>query len=310
MTRRIVYLAGGVGGSKLAVGLASLLSPDELTIVVNTGDDEEFHGLHVSPDVDTVMYALAGLTNEVSGWGVTGDTFSGLSMLERLGAPTWFNLGDKDLATHIRRTQLLRQGWSLSKVTNELSQQLGIKHRIVPMSDDSVRTVIHTPEGPLAFQDYFVRRRCEPSATAIDFAGVETAHPSPGFSEALQEATTVIYGPSNPIVSIGPVLALPGLRERLQDFSGPRIAVSPIVGGEAVRGPAAKMLRELGEKPGVGAIARRLAGLCDILVIDETDRDAVSEVERWGMKAVAEQTIMTNLEDRISLAGRVLELAS
>ena len=310
MTRRIVYLAGGVGGSKLAVGLASLLPSEELTIVVNTGDDEEFHGLHVSPDLDTVMYALAGLTNEVSGWGVTEDTFSGLSMLKRLGAATWFNLGDKDIATHIRRTQLLRQGWSLSRVTSEFCQMLGIEHRVLPMSDDPVRTVVHTHQGPLAFQDYFVRLRCEPSATAIDFTGVEAAQPSPGFSEAIRDATAIVYGPSNPILSIGPVLALPGLRKRLEAFSGPRIAVSPIVGGEAVRGPAAKMLRELGEEPGVGAIARRLAGLCDILVIDETDQDAASEVERWGMKAVAEQTIMTNLEDRISLAGRVLELAS
>ncbi len=310
MTRRIVYLAGGVGGAKLAVGLAHLLNPEELAIAVNTGDDEVFHGLHVSPDLDTVMYALAGLTNHETGWGVAGDAFNGLSMLGLLGAPTWFNLGDKDLATHIRRTQLLRQGQSLSEVTRELCSRLGVRHSVVPMSDEPAPTVVHTPDGPLAFQDYFVRLRCEPPVTAVEYGGADAARPSEGLSQALQNATAVVYGPSNPILSIGPIMALKGMRERLEGFSGPRIAVSPIVGGEAIRGPAAKMLRELGEQPGAGAIARRLSGICDILVIDEVDRNAAPDVERWGLRAVAERTVMNNLEDRIELARRVLELAA
>lgn len=308
MSGRVLYLAGGVGGSKLAMGLARTLSPDKLTVVVNTGDDEEFHGLHVSPDLDTVMYALAGLTNEEAGWGITGDTFNALGMLERYGASTWFNLGDRDFATHIRRTELLREGRTLSEVTRELCQHLGVEHAVAPMSDDPVRTAVTTPEGVLPFQDYFVRLRCEPRVVSVEFRGAEEARPSPGFLEALEGAEAVIYGPSNPLVSLGPILAVCGVRERLASFGGKRIAVSPIVGGQALRGPAAKMLRELGEEPGVGAIARRLAGVCDSLVVDEADRCNLGDVEAAGMAPVVLPTVMRTLKDRETLARCLLEL--
>ena len=214
MGTNILAIAGGVGGAKLALGLTRVLAPDELTVVVNTGDDETFHGLHVSPDLDTVMYALAGMTNTDTGWGIRGDTFRTLEALGRLGAETWFALGDIDLATHVRRTELLRAGRSLSEVTSELTAHLGIAHRVAPMSDDPVRTVALTDDGELAFQDYFVRRGCEPRITGVRFDGAESARPSPAFAEALESADAVVYCPSNPIVSIGPVPSAPSSAER------------------------------------------------------------------------------------------------
>ncbi|MFQ5860343.1 MAG: 2-phospho-L-lactate transferase [Dehalococcoidia bacterium] len=308
MGKPVLALAGGVGGAKLALGLARVLPPEQLVIVVNTGDDEEFHGLHVSPDLDTVMYTLAGLANPETGWGIAGDTFYTLELLERLGAPTWFRLGDRDFATHIRRTELLRRGWTLSEVTGELCRRLGVEHTVAPMSDDPVRTAVLTNEGELPFQEYFVRRRCEPRLRGLRFQGVEQARPSPGFDAALQEAGALVICPSNPIVSIDPILALQGVRERIAALACPRVAVSPIVGGEAVRGPAAKMLRELGEGSSSLSIARRYLGLCDALIIDQSDRHLAGEIEALGMAVEVTPTLMTSDEDKVALARKVCEL--
>ena len=307
---RVLAIAGGVGGAKLALGLASVLPPGDLVVVVNTGDDERFHGLAVSPDVDTITYALAGMTNTETGWGVAGDTFRALDSLGRLGGETWFRLGDVDLGLHLRRTELLAAGATLSEATLAIAQALGVRHGIAPMSDAPVRTVALTAEGEFAFQDYFVRRRCEPVLTGVRFDGADAALPSPAFRRALDEADALVLCPSNPVVSIGPVLALPGVREAMAGFRGPRIAVSPIVGGAALKGPAAKMMAELGEPPGSAAVARRYAGLVDALLIDESDAAEALAVEAEGVRAVVAPTVMTSDAGKAALAGRVLALAA
>ena len=306
MPTHILALAGGVGGAKLALGLAHVLPPDALTVVVNTGDDETFHGLHVSPDLDTVMYTLAGMSNPESGWGLAGETFRALEALERYGASAWFCLGDADLATHIRRTDLLRQGWSLSRVTQELCSRLGVRHAVVPMSDDPVRTVTLTCEGELPFQEYFVKRQCEPHITGVRFDGASSASMTPAFAEALASATAIVFCPSNPLVSIGPVLAVPGVRDAIASFKGPRIAISPIVGGQAVRGPAAKMMAELGEEVSCVGVARRYQGLCDVMVIDTVDSASAPAIVSMGMRAVAADTVMRTDADKVALAREVL----
>ncbi len=309
MPNHILALAGGVGGAKLALGLSRVLPPEALTVVVNTGDDETFHGLHVCPDLDTVMYTLAGLANPETGWGLRGETFRALETLERYGAPAWFRLGDADLATHIRRTDLLRQGWSLSEVTQALCGRLGIQQTVAPMSDDPVRTVALTEEGDLAFQEYFVHRQCEPRITGVRFDGAATAKVASGFAAALASDGAIVFCPSNPLVSIGPILAMPGVRERVAAFKGPRIAVSPIVSGQALRGPAAKMMAELGEEVSCVGIARRYQGLCDVLVIDEEDRTHASAIEALGMHAAITNTIMQTDDAKIALAREVLTLS-
>ena len=220
-------LAGGVGGAKLALGLARILPPERLVIVVNTGDDEEFHGLHVSPDLDTMTYTLSGLYNPETGWGIAGDSFETLAMLKRLGSETWFNLGDRDFAMHVRRTEMLRQGMTLSEVTATLTARLGIEHLIVPMSNQPVRTVLETDAGTLSMQEYFVQRRAEPKVRAIRYAGAEQARPSPGFAAALASADTIVFCPSNPHLSVAPILAVPGVRDAIAAHSGCRVAVSP-----------------------------------------------------------------------------------
>ena len=302
MTGSVLALAGGVGGAKLALGLSKVLPADELTIVVNTGDDTIFHGLHVSPDLDTVMYALAGLTNTETGWGVVGDTFSSLSQLKRFGSPVWFNLGDKDLATHIRRTELLGNGSTLSEATRFLCASLEISSRIVPMTDDPVHTMVETPDGILPFQTYFVREQCRPVTLAIRYEGVKDARPSPGFLESLETASHLIICPSNPFLSVDPILALPGVRQRLERFAGRRLAVSPIVGGEAVRGPAGKLMEELGHEVSCVGVARYYQDLCDIFIIDEVDEGCMGDIEALGMKVYAAPTIMNNDEEKERLA--------
>ncbi len=304
----VLAIAGGVGGAKLALGLSRVLTPDELTIVVNTGDDETFHGLHVSPDLDTVTYALAGMTNQETGWGVAGETFRALGALGRLGAETWFQLGDLDLAMHIRRTDLLAQGWTLTDVTRELTTRLGIAHPIVPMSDDPVRTIALTDQGELAFQDYFVRLACEPRITGVRFEGVDDSHASPAFLRALAGADAIVFCPSNPVVSVGPVLAVHGVYDAIEGFTGGRIAVSPIVGGRALRGPAAKMMAELGEEVSVSGVAHRYMGVCDTLVIDTVDASEAASVESHGVRAVVTNTVMRTDEDKEQLAREVLAL--
>ncbi len=306
---RVLAIAGGVGGAKLALGLSKVLAPDELTVVVNTGDDEIFHGLHVSPDVDTVAYALAGLTNHETGWGVVGDSFRVLEALGRLGGETWFRLGDLDLALHLRRTELLAAGRSLSEATHAITQALGVRHAVVPMSDGPVRTVALTERGEMAFQEYFVKHRCEPRIEGVRFDGAGSSRPSPGFRRALAEADAIVFCPSNPVVSIGPVLAVPGVREAIEGFVGPRIAVSPIVGGVALKGPAAKMMAELGEEVSNAGVARRYAGLIDILVLDTSDAAEAPAVEALGVEARIAPTVMTSDADKKALAEHVLELA-
>ena len=302
-------LAGGVGGAKLALGLSKILPPERLVIVVNTGDDEEFHGLHVSPDLDTMTYTLSGLYNPETGWGIAGDSFETLQMLNRLGADTWFNLGSRDFATHIRRTDLLRRGATLSEVTAQLTATLGIQHAIVPMSDQPVRTVLDTDAGTLAMQEYFVKRRAEPVVRSIRYDGAEHAQPSPRFAEALRDAETIVICPSNPFLSVAPILAIPGVRDAIAGHGGRRIAVSPIVGGAAVRGPAGKIMAELGADVSAVGVAREYRGICDVLALDSQDADLAEAVAAEGIEPAVMPTIMETDDDKIALARQVLELA-
>ena len=302
-------LAGGVGGAKLVVGLAHCLAPGELVVAVNTGDDDEFHGLHVSPDLDTMMYTLAGLSNPETGWGLDGDTFTALAMLRQYGADTWFNLGDRDLATHIRRTQLLKQGLTLSEVTAQLCGALGVVHEIAPMSDQPVRTVLETAEGPLSMQEYFVRQRAQPDVSAVRYVGAADARPSPGLDDALAQARILVICPSNPALSVQPIVEVSGMKERLVSFPGLRVAVSPIVGNDAVRGPAGRIMAGLGQEVSVVGVARAYRDFCDALVIDRQDEALAPAVADAGLRPVVTNTIMNSLQDRIDLARTVLSLA-
>ena len=302
-------LAGGVGGAKLALGLAHCLPPGELVIVVNTADDEEFHGLHISPDLDTMMYTLAGLANPDTGWGLQGDTFGALELLRRYGADTWFNLGDRDLATHIRRTQLLRAGATLSEVTGQLCRALGVEQRIVPMTNDAVRTLLDTDDGTLTMQQYFVQRRAQPRVKAVRYAGADSAAPSPEFAAALEAAERLVVCPSNPILSVQPILAVGGVRQRIAEFGGPRIIVSPIVGGDAVSGPAGKLMGELGQEVSVTGLAREYAGLGDFLVIDYRDGPQMEQIAAAGLRPMPANAIMRTLDDKIALARKILTLS-
>lgn len=293
----------------MALGLARCLPPEDLVICVNTGDDDTFHGLHVSPDLDTIMYTLSGLSNQETGWGVAGDTFTALEMLKRFGVDAWFNLGDRDLATHIRRTQLLNEGKTLSEVTAELNLSLGVLHHVTPMSDDPVKTVLSTDEGELPMQQYFVGRRAEPKVTAVRYIGAETAKVSPGFEKAITGAWMLVLCPSNPYLSLGPILALPGVRQRLRAFPGKKVCVSPIVGGDAVKGPAGKIMAELGKQVSCVEIAREYRDICDVLVMDVQDQNLVSEIEAMDIMPLVTSTIMETEEHKIALAREILALA-
>ena len=307
---RVLALAGGVGGAKLCLGLAKVLGADQLQIVVNTGDDEEFYGLHVSPDLDTVTYALAGMSNPDTGWGIRGDTFDTLSSLGKLGEDTWFGVGDRDLATHIVRTNMLGQGRTLSDVTEHISRSLGVDHSIAPMTDDRVRTIVLTESGPMPFQTYFVKLRCEPRVTGVQFDGAEDAVMSAGLAKGLDSCDALVICPSNPYLSVSPILSIPCVRRRIEELSSVRIAVSPIVGGRALKGPAAKMLRELGEDVSCVGVARQYVGLCDVFVIDEVDRRFSDDIRSLGMEAVVLDTVMNTDEDKIALARSVLDIAA
>jgi LPPG:FO 2-phospho-L-lactate transferase len=308
----IVALAGGVGGARLAVGLAALLPPGRLTIVVNTGDDFEHLGFSISPDLDTVMYTLAGVADRERGWGRADETWHFMETLERLGGDTWFRLGDRDLAVHAMRTQALRSGAPLSAITHTLAGRLGVAHPIVPMSDTPVRTFVATDAGELPFQEYFVRRRCEPAISGFRFAGAERAEP-PRALRALTDGThveAVVVCPSNPYISIGPMLALSNIRDWLNARAFPVVGVSPIVGGQAVKGPAAKMMRELGSEANPLAIAQHYRGLVDAWLIDEEDAQYASRIEALGKRVAVTNTMMTSRERSIDVAQRVLDLAS
>ena len=310
MDGKVLALAGGVGGAKLAWGLAQVLAPERLVVGVNTGDDDDFHGLHVSPDLDTITYTLAGLDNPETGWGLAGDTFNALEMLKKYQVDTWFNLGDRDLATHIRRTQLLKAGATLSQVTQELCQSLGIGHRVVPMSDQPVRTVISTPEGDLPMQNYFVQRRSEPRVLGIAYNGAGEASPAPALAEALVDCELVVFCPSNPFLSVGPILAVPGIREGLRDLARPRlrVAVSPIVGGDSVKGPAGKIMAELGKEVSCVGVAREYRDVCDVLLIDEQDVGLAAEIRSLGIEPLVAPIIMDTEADKIGLAKLILDL--
>ena len=311
---RVVALAGGVGGARLAFGLQAELGTD-LTVVVNTADDLERHGLLVSPDHDTVMYTLAGIADRAQGWGIAGETYSAAEMLARYGEETWFRLGDRDLATHITRTARLRAGRNPTDVALELQRALGVKAAILPMTHDSVRTEVRTdgpPPGWLEFQDYFVRRRQEPVVHAVRFAGIERAEVAPRVRGELGFADAIVIAPSNPIVSVGPILALRGMAELLaaaKQGGSPIVAVSPIIGGKALKGPADRMLSSLGHESSALGVARIYAEVATGFVLDAVDKALAPEIEALGLRTLVTDTIMTDDAARIRLAREVLRVA-
>nr|ADI17990.1 uncharacterized conserved protein [uncultured Chloroflexi bacterium HF0200_09I09] len=304
---RATVLAGGVGAARFLDGLCRVMDPTAVTVICNVGDDFSWHGLYISPDIDTVIYSLAGLQGE-SGWGLRGDSGVVLEELRVLGEEPWFGIGDRDLATHIWRTEKLDGGHSLSAVTAELAQLRGLRSRILPVTDDLHPTVIETPEGKLAFQDYFVRGQASATVQGISFPGAVNARPGPGVIEAIKGADLVIVAPSNPFVSIEPLLVVPGVRDALLQTKAVRVAISPIVSGDAVKGPAAKMLVSLGHEVSALGVARLYADLVDVLVLDEIDAMLVGNVEALGLRAVACNTMMTSSERREQLARQVLRV--
>ena len=306
----IVAIAGGVGGAKMAHGLQVALPPSSLTVVVNTADDFDLYGLRVCPDLDTVMYALAGIADPVNGWGIAGDTYDALKAIARYGEDPWFSVGDRDFATHILRTSKLRRGESLSTVVAEMSRALGIASRIVPMSDEPVATLIGTPTGTLAFQDYFVARRQSDDVVSVTFSGIDRAVAQPDAVAAIADASAIVIAPSNPIVSVQPILHTPGMTEALRQSPAPVVAISPIVGGEALKGPAARMLSTLGHEVSALGVARLYAGLIDGFVVDAVDGELAPAIETLGISVRVTPTIMRDVEDRARLAHEVLSFAS
>lgn len=297
---KIVALAGGVGGAKLAQGLAQTLPPEDLTIIVNTGDDFEHLGLSISPDLDTVCYTLAGLANNETGWGRAGETWNTISNIEKLGGPAWFRLGDQDFATHLERTRRLKEGQSLSQITSEFCKAWGIQVTVLPMSDSPVRTMVDSDEGELAFQEYFVHRHCEPRVKGFRFDGVEAAKPAPGVSEALEATDAVIFCPSNPWVSIDPILGV------VKEINKPVVAVSPIIGGKTVKGPAAKMYSELGIEPSALAVAKHHRSTLKGFVLDHLDASMEEQIRQLGLAILVTNTLMNLPTDRSRLANDVL----
>jgi len=307
---KVCALAGGVGGAKLAAGLQDVLPAGDLKVVVNTADDFDLWGLHICPDLDTVMYTLAGISNPETGWGLASESFDALSMLDSYGEETWFKLGDRDLATHILRTFRLRSGEALTGITTALSGALDVKSVVLPMSDDPVSTVLETPEGRLEFQEYFVRRGQKDEVLGVELRGIEDARPTEDVLAAISGADAIVLCPSNPVVSIGPILAVPGIREALISSSAPKVAVSPIVGGRALKGPADRMLASLGHEVSATGVARMYAGLVDGMVVDCIDEDEQSGIEAIGMRALVTESVMRDAEDRARLASETLEFGA
>ena len=304
---KIVALAGGVGGAKLAHGLAQVLPPEDLTIIVNIGDDFEHYGLYICPDLDTICYTLAGIANPETGWGRSGETWNMMENLSKLGGADWFRLGDKDLGTHLERTRRLKEGFSLSQITKDFCKAWGIGHTVLPMSDKPVKTFVETDEGELEFQEYFVHRRCEPRVKGFWFDGIDQAEPVRGAREAIQSADAVIICPSNPWVSIDPILATltpspSSLGERGWGEGKKVVAVSPIIGGQAIKGPAAKMYRELGIEPSALAVANHYRGLVTNFVLDKIDEQLNETVKGLSMRTYVTNTLMRSHEDRKQLA--------
>jgi LPPG:FO 2-phospho-L-lactate transferase len=306
---RVVLLAGGTGGAKLADGFQQVLPPGDLTVVANVADDLEWLGLHVSPDIDTILYTLADLADQEQGWGVAGDTFTALAMLESYGQEAWFQVGDADLATHVQRTRLLRDGASLTDAISAMASALGVPSQLLPATDDRLRTVVETDDGWVDFQDYFVRRGQADEVRSLRFDGAEAARPSQAALAALAAAELMVIGPSNPLVSIGPTLAIPGMRDAVQAAPAPRIGVSGIVAGRALRGPADKMLVSLGHESSALGVARIYQGLLDRFVVDEADEALVPEIEALGVAVSVLPTVMRSQEDRARLAREIVALA-
>jgi LPPG:FO 2-phospho-L-lactate transferase len=307
---KVVALAGGVGGAKLAAGLQDVLPAGDLSIAVNTADDFDLWGLHICPDLDTVMYTLAGMANPETGWGIAGESFESLNMLGRYGEDTWFKLGDRDLATHVLRTECLRSGGTLTGVTAALSGALGVESAVLPMTDDSVSTVLQTPEGRLEFQEYFVRRGQRDEVLAVELRGIEDARPSGEVLAAISGADAIVFCPSNPVVSVGPILAVPGMREALASSRAPKVAVSPIVGGRALKGPADKMLLSLGHEASATGVAAMYSGLVDGMVVDSVDEEERPGIEDIGMRVFVTDAVMRDARDRARLARETLEFGS
>jgi LPPG:FO 2-phospho-L-lactate transferase len=305
----VVALAGGGGGAKLAHGLYTALPPDALAVVVNTGDDFDLYGLRVCPDADTVLYTLAGLVNPETGWGVEGDTWKALEMLRAYGQETWFRVGDRDLATHILRTVELCAGRRPTEVLAGLARALGVRAALLPMCDEAVPTVVRTPEGELAFQDYFVRRQHRDAVLGVCYIGIERARVPDEVRAAVEAASAIVLGPSNPIVSVGPILAVPGMRELLGRARAPKVAVSPIVGGEALKGPAARMFADLGVEVSPYGVAALYQGLLAGFVLDTVDAGQAARIAALGMRTLVTDTVMRTVADRERLAREVLAFA-
>jgi LPPG:FO 2-phospho-L-lactate transferase len=305
----IVVLTGGTGGAKFAEGLKQILRSEELTFVVNTGDDLRWWGLPVSPDLDSITYALAGLLSRERGWGLEGDTFDLLAVRGSQGAPTWFRVGDRDFATHRARAQLLDEGLTLTQATQRLAARLGVAARILPMSDDRVETRVETPLGELSFEEYFVRERHQVPVHRVRFLGAERARPAAGVLDSIEHADAVLLAPSNPITSIGPILAVPGIREALRATLAPVVGVSPIVGGAAVSGPAAALMELHGFPATAEGVAHAYADFLDVLIVDSRDAGEMERIEALGVRALATNTIMASGESRAALAACTLEAA-
>jgi LPPG:FO 2-phospho-L-lactate transferase len=305
---KITALAGGVGASKLLLGLYEVMNPSGLTIIVNTGDDIVLHGLKISPDLDIVTYTLAGVVDQKKGWGLRAETFHALKHLAGFGRPNWFNLGDRDLATHIHRTAMLADGKTLSQAADSIRIALGVKSRILPMADSPIPTIIDSNEGPLHFQEYLVKRRTEPIVKGIRFANIESAQPAPGVLEAIRDADRILICPSNPLISIGPILAVSRIRDELRAHKEKVFAVCPIVGGKSLKGPSDKMLAQLGHKPTALGVAKLYADFTASFVIDPADKPQSAAISALGMKVVIFPTVMKTRSQKRKLARALLSL--
>jgi LPPG:FO 2-phospho-L-lactate transferase len=305
---RITALAGGVGAARFLDGLVRVTNPEDITVIVNVGDDCEIYGLYISPDIDTVIYTLAGIADDVKGWGIRGDTFNCLDMLSRYGVETWFKIGDRDMAIHIFRTMLLRRGLKLQEVTDIIRRKLNVKVRVIPMTNDRVETIILTDSGLISFQEYFVKRGFQDEVKGIIYRGIERAKPADGVIESIMNADGVIICPSNPIVSIGTIISINGVREALRETKAKTIGISPIIGGAAVKGPADKMLKEIGLEPSAYTIAELYRDFLDIFVIDKADINLKDKIEGIGIKVYVTNTLMKSVEDKVRIAREVLNL--
>jgi LPPG:FO 2-phospho-L-lactate transferase len=299
----IVALAGGIGGVKLLLGLSRVVPPAELTIIGNTGDDIELHGLRVCPDLDTIIYTLAGAVDDHRGWGLAGESFNCLEALRRYGVDTWFQLGDRDLATHLFRTRLLKQGKNLSEVTRLLCRAWSVESRLLPMTEEFTPTLLETSAGRLHLQEYMVRERCEPQVRKLVYQGIDASRPAQGVEEAIFQAEGILICPSNPFISIGPILAVPGMKELIRRSTAPVLAVSPIIQGKAVKGPTAKMMSEMGMDVSAEGVALMYQGVADVFVLDVRDSHLRGNVEALGMEVLVTDTLMNTLEAKITLAG-------